>query len=121
MKTRFRTAALAFATAFGALAALPLAAHAADPLPGQPGADTTVSAREQRSAPYMIMFLATNGTMIERMVTPKVAAELMKSAKPLTETMVLVHDGKAYVVQDMKMADGHSFREMLKTPESMGF
>jgi hypothetical protein len=121
MKTRFRTTALAFATAFGALAALPLAAHAADSLPGQPGADTTVSAREQRSAPYMIMVMTSTGMMTERQITAKVATELMKHAKPLNDTMVLVHDGKAWIVDDMKMADGHSFREMLKTPESMGF
>ena len=121
MKIRSRTTALAFASALGAFASLPLAAHAADVLPGQPGADTTVSAREERSAPYMIMVLRSNGMMTERQVTSKVAGELMKNSKPLTDTMVLVHDGKAYIVADMKTASGKGFLDMLKTPESMGF
>ncbi len=106
MKTHSRKTAFAVAALLGAVAALPLAARADTALPGQPGANTTVSAQEQRSAPYMVMVIASNGAFTERQLTVATAAELMKNAKPLTGVMVLVHDGKAYLVQDTVMHGG---------------
>jgi hypothetical protein len=107
MKIRSRSTALVFASALGAIAAMPLAARAADPLPGQPGADTSVSAVTERSAPYMVMLVRANGQTTQREVSAKTAAELMKTAKPVADgMMVLVHSGKAYIVQDMVMHGG---------------
>lgn len=107
MKIRSRSTAFAFVSALTALAALPLAARAETALPGQPGADTSVSAVTERSAPYMVMLVRANGQMTQREVSAKTAAELMKTAKPIQDgTMVLVHAGKAYIVQDMVMHGG---------------
>ena len=94
MSIRAHTLALAFASL---VAAAPLAARADNmqPLPGQPGADTTVG-QELRGAPYMVMMVTSSGMVTERQVNAGTASELMKHAKPLTGMMVLMHDGKAY-------------------------
>ena len=120
MTIRSRTTAIAFASLL-AIAAAPLAARAADtPLPGQPGSDTSVG-QELRGAPYTVMMVTANGMTTERQVTANTAAELMKHAKPLTGMMVLVHDGKAYTVDNMKLKDGKMIYDSLSVPESLIF
>ena len=96
------TAALALG--LFAAAALPGAAQAQ--APGQAGADTTVSANEQRAAPYMIMIYA-NGTVVQMPVDKAMAAEAMKSSTPLGAPMVImVANGKAYTTANAKMSNG---------------
>ncbi len=74
--------------------------------PGQAGANTTVSANEQRSAPYMIMILS-NGTIMQMPVSTAMTGEAMKSSKALAKPiMITVANGKAYTTSDMKMTDG---------------
>jgi hypothetical protein len=120
MKIRSRGTALAFASLL-AIAAAPLAAHAADqPLPGQPGADTSVG-QELRGAPYMVMMVTSNGMTTERQVSVATATEMMKHAKPLTGMMVLMHDGKAYVVDNMKMKNGKMLYDELNLPANLIF
>lgn len=122
MKARSRKTAVIFASLLGALAALPLAARAeTGPLPGQPGADTSTAAVAARGGPYMLMVLTSSGMMTDRQISAAAATELMKHAKPLGDMIVLMHDGKAYLIEDMKMKDGRMLSQMLKTPESMGF
>ncbi len=120
MKTHSRHATLALAL-LGAVAVTPLAARAAEPLPGQPGADTSTSALQARGGPYMLMALTASGMIVDHQISAAAAAELMKHAKPLKDMIVLMHAGKAYVIEDMKMSDGRMLSDMLKTPESMGF
>jgi hypothetical protein len=85
-------------------AALPRVALAQ--APGQAGADTTVSANEDRAAPYMIMIFA-NGTIMQMPVGTAMTSEAMKSSKPLGKPILItVSNGKAYMTSDMKMADG---------------
>ncbi len=116
MSIRAHTLALAFVSL---VAASPFA-HAADmtPLPGQPGADTTVG-QELRGAPYMVMMVTSNGMMTERQVNAATANELMKHAKPLTGMMVLTHDGKAYLVENMKMSNGKMPYDELSLPANL--
>lgn len=107
MTFRSHRTALAFAAAFTALSALSFAVHAAETAPGQPGADTSESAVMERSAPYMIMLVGPNGMTTEREVSAKTAAELMKTAKPVSSgVLVLVHGDKAYTVQNMVLHGG---------------
>jgi hypothetical protein len=121
MTIRSRTRMLAFTSVLAAFAAAPLAARAADtPLPGQPGSDTSVG-QELRGAPYMVMMVTSQGMTTERQVTAASAAELMKHAKPLTGMMVLVHDGKAYVVDNMTMKNGKMLYDTLDLPENLIF
>jgi len=118
MSIRAHTLALAFASL---VAAAPLAAYADNmkqPLPGQPGADTTVG-QELRGAPYMVMMVTSSGMMTERQVNAATAAELMKHAKPLAGMMVLVHDGKAYLVDNMKMSNGKMPYDELSLPANL--
>jgi len=120
MTFRSRKAAVVFASMLGAAVALPLAARADTmPLPGQPGANTAESAVAARGGPYMVMVLASSGMMTERQITPGVASELMKHAKPLHDTMVLVHGGKAYLVEDMKTKSGRMLTQELEAPQNM--
>lgn len=132
MTIRSRTTALAFASLL-ALAAAPLAAHADSmpmsgapmqsdhtPLPGQPGADTSVG-QELRGAPYTVMMVTSTGMTTERQVTAKTAAELMKHATPLTGMMVLMHAGKAYSVADMPLKNGKMLYDTLDVPDSLIF
>lgn len=127
MSIRAHTLALAFAS----LVAAPLAACAADtmqsgqntqttqqPLPGQPGADTTVG-EELRGAPYMVMMVTSSGMTTERQVNTATANELMKHAKPLTGMMVLIHDGKAYAVDNMRMSNGKMPYDELSLPANL--
>ena len=118
MSIRAHTLALALVSL---VAAAPFA-NAADtmqqPLPGQPGADTTVG-QELRGAPYMVMMVTSNGMMTERQVDSAMATELMKHAKPLTGMMVLMHDGKAYVVDNMKMSNGKMPYDELSLPANL--
>jgi hypothetical protein len=118
MSIRAHTLALAFVSL---VAAAPFA-NAADtmqqPLPGQPGADTTVG-QELRGAPYTVMMVTSSGTMTERQVAPAMANELMKHAKPLTDMMVLMHDGKAYLVDNMKMSNGKMPYDELSLPANL--
>lgn len=117
MSIRAHTLALAFASL---VAAAPLAARADNmqPLPGQPGADTTVG-QELRGAPYMVMMVTSSGMVTERQVNAGTASELMKHAKPLTGMMVLMHDGKAYVVENMKMSNGKMPYDALSLPANL--
>jgi hypothetical protein len=120
MTIRSRTRMLAFASILAAVAAAPLAARADTPLPGQPGADTSVG-QELRGAPYMVMMVTSKGMTTERQVTAATAAELMKHAKPLTGMMVLIHDGKAYVVDNMTMKNGKMLYDELDLPANLIF
>jgi hypothetical protein len=117
MSIRAHTLALAFASL---VAAAPLAARADNmqPLPGQPGADTTVG-QELRGAPYMVMMVTSSGMVTERQVNAGTASELMKHAKPLTGMMVLMHDGKAYDVDNMKMSNGKMPYDELSLPANL--
>jgi hypothetical protein len=116
MSIRAHTLALAFVSL---VAAAPFA-NAADmtPLPGQPGADTTVG-QELRGAPYVVMMVTSSGMMTERQVDTATANELMKHAKPLTGMMVLMHDSKAYVVENMKMSNGKMPYDELSLPANL--
>ncbi|HXE27633.1 MAG TPA: hypothetical protein VN656_03920 [Stellaceae bacterium] len=117
MSIRAHSLALAFASL---VAAMPLAANADNmqPLPGQPGADTTVG-QELRGAPYMVMMVTSTGTVTERQVNAATANELMKHAKPLIGMMVLMHDGKAYAVDNMKMSNGKMPYDELSLPANL--
>lgn len=117
MSIRAHTLALAFASL---VAAAPLAAKADDmtPLPGQPGADTSVG-QELRGAPYTVMMVTSSGTVTERQVNAATANELMKHAKPLTGMMVLTHDGKAYAVDNMRMSNGKMPYDELSLPANL--
>ena len=119
MSIRAHTLAFAFASL---VVAVPLAARAADtmqqPLPGQPGADTTVG-QELRGAPYTVMMVTSSGMMTERQVNAATATELMKHATPLNGMMVLMHDGKAYLVENMKMSNGKMPYDELSLPANL--
>lgn len=118
MSIRAHSLALAFASL---IAAAPLAANAEtmqQPLPGQPGADTTVG-QELRGAPYMVMMVTSSGMVTERQVNAATATELMKHAKPLTGMMVLMHDGKAYAVDNMRMSNGKMPYDELSLPANL--
>jgi hypothetical protein len=117
MSIRAHTLALAFASL---VVAAPLAANADNmqPLPGQPGADTS-QGQELRGAPYMVMMVTSGGMMTERQVNPATATELMKHAKPMTGMMVLMHDGKAYLVDNMKMSNGKMPYDELSLPANL--
>ena len=92
--------------ALGLIAATALPRAAQAEAPGQPGANTTVSANEQRAAPYMIMVFA-DGTVMQMPVSTAMTTEAMKSSKSLTAPiMITVANGKAYTTSDTKMADG---------------
>lgn len=118
MTIRTRMTALAFASLI-AVAAAPFA-QAADniPLPGQPGADTTVG-QELRGAPYTVMMVTSTGAMSERPISVATANQLMKHAKPLGGMVVLMHDGKAYAVDDMKMSNGRMLYDVLDLPGNL--
>lgn len=120
MKIRSPKTALAFASVLSVMAALPLAARAETALPGQAGADTSLG-EALRADPYVLMVISSRGAMTERQVMPNVAAELMKHAKPLTGAMVLVHGGKAYLVEDMKMKDGKMLSDTFTIPLAQTF
>src|ERR1700761_2037390 len=116
MTIRSRTLTLAFVSL---LAVAPFAVHAdTTPLPGQPGADTTVG-QELRGAPYMVMMVTSSGMMTERQVNAATATELMKHATPLNGMMVLMHDGKAYLVENMKMSNGKMPYDELSLPANL--
>jgi hypothetical protein len=117
MSIRAHTLALAFVSL---VSAVPLAAKAENmtPLPGQPGADTTVG-QELRGAPYMVMMVTSSGMMTERQVNAATATELMEHAKPLAGMMVLMHDGKAYLVDNMKMSNGKMPYDELSLPANL--
>ena len=132
MSIRAHTLALAFASL---MAGAPLVACAADntqnmqaqnmqtpkmqqPLPGQPGADTSVG-QDLRGAPYMVMMVTSNGTMSERPVSATTANELMKHAKPLTGMVVLMHEGKMYAIDNMKMSNGRMLYDVLDLPGNL--
>lgn len=117
MTMRSRTLTLAFVSLLGAA---PLAYADNVPLPGQPGADTSVG-QELRGAPYMVMMVTSTGMTTERQVTAQAAAEMMKHAKPLAGMVVLMHDGKAYVVDNMTMPNGKMLYDTLDVPESLIF
>ena len=118
MTIRTRMTALAFVSL---LAAAPFAAFAdtmQQPLPGQPGADTTVG-QELRGAPYTVMMVTSSGAMSERPVSVAMANEMMKHAKPLTGMAVLMHDGKAYAIDNMKMNNGRMLYDVLDLPGNL--
>lgn len=118
MSIRAHTLALAFVSL---VAVAPLAAYADNmqqPLPGQPGADTTVG-QELRGAPYMVMMVTSSGAMSERPVSVAAAGELMKHAKPMTGMAVLMHDGKAYAIDNMKMSNGKMLYDELDLPGNL--
>jgi hypothetical protein len=121
MSIRLRRAGFAMAMLLGAAVAAPFSAFAADtPLPGQPGSDTSVG-QELRGAPYMVMMVTSSGMATERPVSAATAQELMKHAKPLTGMVVLMHDGKAWVVDNMKMKSGKMLYDELMLPANLIF
>lgn len=121
MTTHSRTCMAAFASLLAVVAAAPLAARADNtPLPGQPGSDTSVG-QELRGTPYMVMMVTSNGMTTERQVTAATVAELMKYAKPLTDIAILVHDGKAYSIDNRQMKNGKMLYDDLDLPESLIF
>jgi len=94
------------ALAFGLFATAASPSVAQGQAPGQAGASTTVSANEQRGAPYMIMIFA-DGTIMQMPVTAAMTGDAMKSSKALTAPiMITVANGKAYTTTDTKLADG---------------
>jgi hypothetical protein len=115
MKVRSTKTALAFAAMLGAVAALPLAASAEPLYPGQPGADTSLG-EILRASPYTVMVFAQDGMTTERQIAPSAATELMKHATPLNGSVVLMHEGKAYLVENMKMKSGRSLSDELSIP-----
>jgi hypothetical protein len=132
MSIRVHKLTLAFASV---MAGAPLVACAADntqtmlsqntqapktqqPLPGQPGADTSVG-QELRGAPYMVMMVTSSGAMSERPVSAATAAELMKHAKPITGMALLMHDGKVYAIDNMKMSNGRMLYDVLDLPGNL--
>ena len=119
MTIRTRMTALAFASLLAAAAA-PFAANAADntPLPGQPGADTSLG-QELRGAPYTVMMVTSSGAMSQRSISVATATELMKHAKPMSGMVVLMHDGNAYAIEDMKMSDGRMLYDDLDLPGNL--
>ena len=94
------------AMAFGLFVTAASPSVAQGQAPGQPGANTTVSANEDRGAPYMIMVFA-DGTVMQIPVTAAMTGEAMKSSKALTAPILItVANGKAYTTTDTKLADG---------------
>ena len=65
------------------------------------------------------MMVTSSGMMTERQVNAATANELMKHAKPLTGMMVLMHDGKAYPVENMKMSNGKMPYDELSLPANL--
>ena len=120
MKVRATKTALAVASVLSVMAALPLTARAEGPLPGQDGADTSLG-QALRADPYVLMVISQRGVMTEREIMPSVATELMKHAKPLTGAMVLVHGGKAYIVEDMTMKNGQMLSDTFTVPLAQTF
>jgi methionine-rich copper-binding protein CopC len=67
------------------------------------------------AAPYALVF-HPNGAMESVPVDKKTMTEAMTHAKPLTAPLiVVVSNGKAYMVEDTKMANGQMMSEMLAT------
>jgi hypothetical protein len=108
MTISLRNTAVALASLL-AIAAAPSVLRAADntPLPGQLGADTSVG-QQLRGGPYpwMLMMVTSDGKTFERQITESSAAELMKHAKPMGSTTVLMHEGKSYTIENVKMHNG---------------
>ena len=73
---------VAFAAILGLFAALPLAAQAAELLPGQPGAITTESAVQQRSAPYATNMAITK-TAPTQMVSARSVLDMLKTPESM--------------------------------------
>ena len=46
-------------------------------------------------------------------------SSMMKHAKPLTGMVVLIHDGKAYVVDNMTMKNGKMLYDELNLPANL--
>jgi hypothetical protein len=115
MKVRSHKTALFLATMLSAAASVPLVVHAETLVPGQPGADTS-QGEQLRAAPYMIMVFTRDGMMTERQIMPSAASELMKHATPLNGSVVLMHQGKAYLIENMKMKDGRSLSDVISIP-----
>ena len=55
---------------------------------------------------YMLIVIKSDGTMTMSPVSPNMADEMMKHAKPASAGMVLEHKGKIYMVEDWKMSNG---------------
>jgi hypothetical protein len=125
MTMRLRNTSFALASLL-AIAATPLTVRAADttPLPGQRGADTSVG-QQLRGAPYTLMMVTSDGKTFERQITASSAAELMKHAKTMGMTTVLMHDGKSYAIDNAKMQDGKMLYDhiydSLSLPENLIF
>jgi hypothetical protein len=86
-------------------------------LPGHPVA--TSVGQELRGAPYMVMMVTSSGAMSERPVSAATAAELMKHAKPITGMALLMHDGKVYAIDNMKMSNGRMLYDVLDLPGNL--
>ena len=58
-------------------------------------------------------FITPSGEVMRRTLTPAMTAELTKDATPMTVgTMIMMHDGKMYIVLDKKMASGKMMSDM---------
>lgn len=58
-------------------------------------------------------FTTPSGEVTRRTLTPAMTAELTKDASPMTVgTMMVMHDGKMYIVLDKKMANGKMLSDM---------
>ena len=59
------------------------------------------------------VFTTPSGQVMRRTLTPAMTAELTKDATPMTVgTMMVMHDGKMYIVLDKKMANGKMMSDM---------
>jgi hypothetical protein len=105
--------------AVGSAALITEAQQNQPPLPGQPGADTTVAAVEARSAPYTVMGVGSNGVVTQKEVTPQTANALMRDAQPISSVMVLIHGNTAYIVHDIPLSGGQTLQTTMTKPISM--
>lgn len=71
---------------------------------------------ETPDKPYgsgVMTFTTPTGTIVRRPVPPAVMAEMTKGVMPMTAgVMMMMHDGKMYMVPDHKMADGKMMSDM---------
>ena len=105
-----------------AVAAVALAAFSA---PAFAADDTSDKMAPAMGSEHMMMkagetmYMMPDGTMgMMKSTDPKMAAEMMKMAKPMDHCMMMMmgSDGKMYTMDDMKMADGMMACDAMKTP-----
>jgi len=71
---------------------------------------------ENPDKPYgsgVMTFTTPSGTIERRTVPPAVMAEMTKGAMPMTAgTMMMMHEGKMYMMADKKMPNGKMMSDM---------